>query len=412
MSINKNRILVEENIISSILLKPDWKGQITLDPEAFSGPRTTIVEMINAIPASQLTEISLDKKLSRRKHDSYGGNEYVQKLWQGNPCKVYNDVDILYDELLNLEARDRIKSVSYEMMMQGDVHANPRNYMLEIASKLMPMERDHNLNIDEALESLYDVEGSFIKTHIDKFDYESNGMELGEMMVIGGAPGMGKTSVAVHIFRHTVMNDTPCAFFSLEMTERQMLQRIVCQQLRIPIARLRVNNLSDVERARIKDFLEIFKSKEFTIDCHSRTLMSITSRMRTLVERGYRMFVLDYLQLIRYSSGGNREQDVATISRELNEIAKTTNSAVIPLAQLSRAHMQRQNKRPMLSDLRESGAIEQDADIVMFPFRPNYFEVDSLQTTETLELIVAKGRNIGTGTYETCWEPQFASLGG
>ena len=74
--------------------------------------------------------------------------------------------------------------------------------------------------------------------------------------------------------------------------------------------------------------------------------------------------------------------------------------------------MQRQNKRPMLSDLRESGAIEQDADIVMFPFRPNYFEVDSLQTTETLELIVAKGRNIGTGTYETCWEPQFASLGG
>ena len=405
-------MLVEENIVTSILLTPAWKGQITLDPLAFSGPRSVIVEMINAISAADLTEIALDKKLSRRKRDSYGGNEYVQKLWQGDPCKVYNDVDILYDELLNLEARDRIKSVSLEMMMQGDVHSNPRNYMLEVAGQLMPMERDHNLNIDEALESLYDVEGSFTPTHIHKFDAESNGMEYGEMMVIGGAPGMGKTSVAVHIFRNTVMADEPCAFFSLEMTERQMLQRIVCQQLKLPIARLRVNNLSDQERARIKDFLTDFKAKEFTIDCHSRTLMSITSRMRTLVERGYRKFIVDYLQLIRFSSGGNREQDVATISRELNEIAKTTGSAVIPLAQLSRAHMQRQNKRPMLSDLRESGAIEQDADIVMFPFRPNYFEVDSLQTTETLELIVAKGRNIGTGTYETAWEPSFAGIGG
>jgi replicative DNA helicase len=236
---------------------------------------------------------------------------------------------------------------------------------------------------------------------LDNFIYQ---FDLNNLIIIAGAPSMGKTAFALEIFKNNIMNgDNFPIFFSLEMTDLELTKRLISSFTCIEMHKFRDKSLDSIDKSQIKETVNTFKSKSYFIDDKSRKLGKIVNQIRKQVIRhGSKLVVIDYLQLISFKSkSGNREQEIATISRSLKEVAAELKIVIIALSQLNRQVNARTNKRPMLSDLRESGAIEQDADMVIFPYRPAYYEMQDkgIPELETdVEIIIAKGRSTGVGT--------------
>lgn len=236
---------------------------------------------------------------------------------------------------------------------------------------------------------------------LDNFIYQ---FDLNNLVIIAGAPSMGKTAFALEIFKNNIMFDgVNPLFFSLEMTDLELTKRLVSSFSCIEMYKFRDKSLDSIDKSQVQKTVDIFKSRNYFIDDNSRKLGKIINQIRKQVIRhGSKLVIIDYLQLISFSSkSGNREQEIATISRSLKEVAAELKIVVIALSQLNRQVNSRPNKRPMLSDLRESGAIEQDADMVIFPYRPAYYEMQDrgIPELETdVEVIIAKGRSTGVGT--------------
>jgi replicative DNA helicase len=243
-----------------------------------------------------------------------------------------------------------------------------------------------------------------IRSYIDALDSFIYCFELTELIVIAAAPSMGKTAFALALFKNFVLNDIPAAFFSLEMGETQLLNRMYASEANVDLGKIRRRSLDVDDRKRIDQVIGIFEEKTFFIDDRSRKLSHIANKIRKLVIRyGVKAVFVDYLQLMSCDIGkaGNREQEVSTMSRVLKELTIELKIPIFPLSQINRAIHSRSNKRPTLGDLRESGAIEQDADMVMFVHRPHYFILDqTLPETESAEIIIAKGRSCGIGTVD------------
>ena len=236
---------------------------------------------------------------------------------------------------------------------------------------------------------------------LDKFIYQ---FDLNNLIIIAGAPSMGKTAFVLEIFKNNIIyNDSKPIMFSLEMTDLELTKRLISSYTCIEMHKFRDKKIDEVDKSDIKRAMKIFGERHYFIDDKSRRLGKIINQIRKQVIRhGSKLVIIDYLQLISYKSkSGNREQEIATISRALKEVAAELGIVVIALSQLNRQVSARTNKRPMLSDLRESGAIEQDADMVIFPFRPAYYEMQEkgIPEMETdVEIIIAKGRSTGVGT--------------
>tara|TARA_R110001592_G_scaffold133438_3_gene348699 strand:- start:2919 stop:4319 length:1401 start_codon:yes stop_codon:yes gene_type:complete len=236
---------------------------------------------------------------------------------------------------------------------------------------------------------------------LDNFIYQ---FDLNNLVIIAGAPSMGKTAFALEIFKNNIMfNGVNPLFFSLEMTDLELTKRLISSFSCIEMYKFRDKSLDSIDKSQVQKTVDIFKSRNYFIDDTSRKLGKIINQIRKQVIRhGSKLVIIDYLQLISFSSkSGNREQEIATISRSLKEVAAELKIVVIALSQLNRQVNSRPNKRPMLSDLRESGAIEQDADMVIFPYRPAYYEMQDrgIPELETdVEVIIAKGRSTGVGT--------------
>jgi len=236
---------------------------------------------------------------------------------------------------------------------------------------------------------------------LDKFIYQ---FDLNNLVIIAGAPSMGKTAFALEIFKNAFMyNNAYPIMFSLEMTDLELTKRLISSYSCIELHKFRDKKLDSIDKSDVKKAVERFKECRYFIDDKSRRLGKIINQIRKQVIRhGSKLVIIDYLQLISYKSkSGNREQEIATISRSLKEVAAELKIVVIALSQLNRQVNARTNKRPMLSDLRESGSIEQDADMVIFPYRPAYYEMQDkgIPPMETdVECIIAKGRSTGVGT--------------
>ena len=259
-------------------------------------------------------------------------------------------------------------------------------------------------SIDNFMKDLESEKALGVKSGIpclDSFIYQ---FDLNNLIIIAGAPSMGKTAFALEIFKNNFMyNDTKPVFFSLEMTDLELTKRLVSSYSCIEMHKFRDKSLDDIDKSQVAKSISSFKSKHYFIDDKSRKLGKILNQIRKQVIRhNCKLVVIDYLQLISYrSKSGNREQEIATISRSLKEVAAELKIVIIALSQLNRQVNSRTNKRPMLSDLRESGAIEQDADMVIFPYRPAYYEMQDkgIPELETdVEIIIAKGRSTGVGT--------------
>ena len=238
-------------------------------------------------------------------------------------------------------------------------------------------------------------------------DYRTAGFHGSELILIAARPAMGKTAFALNIATNAALRaNVPVAVFSLEMSKEQLVNRILCSESMVDSNKVRTGKLEEDDWAKLAGTIGPLSEAEMYIDdTPGINIMEIRAKCRKLkIEKNIGLVVIDYLQLIQGTGkrNGSREQEISEISRSLKILAKELDVPVIALSQLSRAAEQRPDHRPMLSDLRESGAIEQDADIVMFLYRDDYYNPDT-EKKGVAEVIIAKHRGGSTGTVELLW---------
>ena len=247
-----------------------------------------------------------------------------------------------------------------------------------------------------------------VPTGYTELDYKTAGLHGSELILIAARPAMGKTAFALNIATNAAIRaKTPVAIFSLEMPKEQLVNRILCSEAMVDSNKVRTGKLEENDWTKLAESIGPLSESEIYIDdTPGISITEIRAKCRKLkLEKNIGMVVIDYLQLVQGSNGrrsGNREQEISEISRSLKILAKEINAPVIALSQLSRAVEQRPDHKPMLSDLRESGAIEQDSDIVMFLYRDDYYNKET-EKRDIAEVIIAKHRGGSTGTIELLW---------
>ncbi|MBQ3461860.1 MAG: replicative DNA helicase, partial [Clostridia bacterium] len=252
-----------------------------------------------------------------------------------------------------------------------------------------------------------------LDTGFTELNRRTGGMHGGELILIAGRPGMGKSSFAVNIAEHVAINNKKAvAIFNLEMPREQIVNRIICSQALVNSNKIRTGDMNGEDWEKIRAVIDRVATSPIHIDdTASVTVSEIRAKCRRLKQtHNLELIVIDYLQLMQ-SSGrvDNRQQEISEISRSLKILAKELNIRFIALSQLSRTVESRSDKRPMLSDLRESGAIEQDADIVMFLYRDDYYNPDS-EKKNLAESIIAKNRSGDTGKVDLGWKGEFTKF--
>jgi replicative DNA helicase len=245
-------------------------------------------------------------------------------------------------------------------------------------------------------------------------DAKTSGFQKGDMVLIAARPSMGKTTFALNLAEYAALQaQKSVVIFSLEMSKEQLAYKLLCSQANVDMLKLRTGNLDDRDWENIaRTSGPLAAAKIYIDDTAGMSVMEMRSKCRRIkLEYGIDMILIDYLQLMSGSAkSDSRQQEVSEISRSIKALAKEMQCPVIALSQLSRAPEQRADHRPMLSDLRESGSIEQDADVVMFLYRDEYYDKET-EDKNMAECIIAKQRNGPVGTVKLAWLGQFSKFG-
>ena len=277
--------------------------------------------------------------------------------------------------------------------------------------------KDVVLNALEKIEIASKTSGSVtgIPTGFLDLDYKMAGLQPSDLILVAARPSMGKTAFVLNIAQHVAFKaDKAVAIFSLEMSKEQLVNRLFALEAQVDSQSLRTGNLKDEDWEKLIESAGIIgKSKLIIDDTPGISISELRSKCRKFkLEQGLDLIIIDYLQLMTGRVGGrseSRQQEISDISRSLKGLARELNVPVIALSQLSRAVEQRPDHRPMLSDLRESGAIEQDADVVMFIYRDDYYNKDT-ELKNVAEIIIAKQRNGSIGTVNLTWLPNYTKF--
>lgn len=342
--------------------------------------------------------ISLTQRVSSSAHIEFHARIILQKYIQRSLIKISNEIiEEAYDETKDVfDLLDNAEAKLYEVT-QGNVKKST-----ETAQSLV-------IQAKKKIEEISNKEGmSGIPTGFTKLDKLTSGWQPSDLIIIAARPGMGKTALTLTMARNiAVDSNIPVAFFSLEMSSVQLITRLISSETNLSSEKLRTGKLEKHEWEQLNVKVKTLeKAPLFIDDTPSLSIFDLRAKARRLASQyGIKMIMIDYLQLMTAGGsqkGGNREQEISTISRNLKALAKELSIPVIALSQLSRAVETRGgSKRPLLSDLRESGAIEQDADIVSFIYRPEYYKIDEWDDDDRSptegqgEFIVAKHRNGG-----------------
>ena len=265
------------------------------------------------------------------------------------------------------------------------------------------------------IERLFNNKGQItgVPSGFTDLDAKTSGFQKGDMVLIAARPSMGKTTFALNIAENAALREgKSVVIFSLEMPKEQLAYKLLCSEANVDMLKLRTGNLDDKDWENIARATgPLSKAKIYIDDTAGVTVMEMRSKCRRLkMEYGIDLILIDYLQLMSGSSSENRQQEVSEISRSIKALAKEMESPVIALSQLSRAPEQRADHRPMLSDLRESGSIEQDADLVMFLYRDEYYNKET-EDKNMAECIVAKHRNGPVGTVKMAFLGALSKFG-
>ena len=271
------------------------------------------------------------------------------------------------------------------------------------------------MNAMDKIETAAKNKGSVtgIPTGFTDLDYRTAGMQPSDLVLIAARPSMGKTAFVLNIAQHVAFKQNlPVAIFSLEMSKEQLVNRMFSLESSVDAQKLRTGQLNDQEWERLIESAGVIGRSNLMIDdTPGISISELRSKCRKFkLEKGLSMIIIDYLQLMSGSGrSDSRQQEISDISRSLKAVARELSVPVLALSQLSRAVEQRPDHRPMLSDLRESGAIEQDADVVLFIYRDDYYNHDS-EKKGVSEIIIAKQRNGPIGTVELAWLPEYTKF--
>lgn len=266
----------------------------------------------------------------------------------------------------------------------------------------------------EQIEALFNNKGEItgVGSGFKDLDEKTSGFQSGDMVLIAARPSMGKTTFALNIAEHAALREgKSVVIFSLEMSKEQLAYKLLCSEANVDMLSLRTGNLEDKDWENIARAAgPLSAAKIYIDDTAGVSIMEMRSKCRRLkIEHGIDLILIDYLQLMSGSGEESRQQEVSEISRNIKAIAKEMQCPVIALSQLSRAPEQRADHRPMLSDLRESGSIEQDADLVMFLYRDEYYNKET-EEKNVGECIIAKQRNGPVGTVKLAWLGQYSKF--
>ncbi len=363
--------------------------------------------------------VTLSEELKRAGElDEVGGYTYLVGLAEQTPTAAYAEH---YARIVAEKAalRRLIAAAGEVMRLAYDEAGSLEEILDKAGQKILEVQRDGSRRdfaamnelvhqTFEHIHRLYENQGAptGVRTGFRELDRMIGGLEPGSLTIIAARPSMGKTSLALTIAQHAALKENvPVGIFSLEMPAIQLVTRIITAEARIDMNRLRQGQLSERDFQRLVDVAgRISEAPIYIDDTPDLTLLELRARARRLAAQ-YQLglIVVDYLQLMSGAAGSvkseNRQQEIAAISRGLKSLARELDLPVVALSQLSRAVESRPNKRPMLSDLRESGSIEQDADLVLFIYRDEYYNPHS-EKAGIAEIIVGKQRNGPTGTVE------------
>lgn len=357
---------------------------------------------------------------SMGKIDKVGGLEYLANLPEMAPtsANIEKYIKIVEEKsmLRNLIATaNEIISLGYDPTeevetIMDEAEKKIFNIMQKKNKKGYSSMKDILVDTFAELEKLYNQKQRItgVPTGFTDLDYKTAGLHESDLILVAARPAMGKSAFALNIaVNAAVRGNTNVAIFSLEMSKEQIANRILCSEAMVDSNKVRTGKMDEEDWVKLAGALgPLSESGIYIDDTPGISVMEIRAKCRKLkLEKDIGLVIIDYLQLVQASSsrrGGSREQEIAEISRSLKILAKEINVPVIALSQLSRAPEQRPDHRPMLSDLRESGSIEQDADIVMFLYRDDYYNEES-EKKNIAEVIVAKHRSGSTGTVELLW---------
>ena len=439
-----NAVDFERLVIGTFLI--DKKGLDhsidLLTPEVFYDPRhqvifRTILKLYEGNHPVDIMTIIQDLK-KEDKLNLAGGDHYIIELTMGVSSSAHIEYHVrvilekyILRSLINVSA-NVIDSSYKDSTDVFELLDKAEQSFFEITNGTIKKGFDTaNSLVKQAIEtikSLKDKQGlSGVPSGFRDVDKETGGWQNSDLIIIAARPAMGKTAFLLSMARNiAVGHKIPMALFSLEMASVQLITRMIASETRISSEKLRKGTLDDEEWQRLFSNVSELENAPLYIDeTPSLSIFDFRAKCRRLVmQHGVRLIMVDYLQLMTAGGGGkgtgNREQEISMISRSLKAIAKELNVPVIALSQLSRSVETRPGKRPQLSDLRESGAIEQDADIVSFIFRPEYYKITTwdndeegaeTSTENQAELIIAKHRNGATADVRLSFLKHFAKFG-
>lgn len=383
-----------------------------------------IVDLFNE--NSAIDFVTVGNRLNRDdKLDTVGGIDYLRSIATGVPTTrnvvYYSNIVKENSVLRNLIAcSNQISDMAYSAADKSDrILEQAEQLIYDVSSN---REQNDIVPISDILYTSYQqlVEDSQnnggitgLSTGFNELNRRTGGFHGGELILIAGRPGMGKSSFAVNIAEHvSIVDKKAVAIFNLEMPKEQIVNRILCSQALVNSNKIRTGDMEPDDWRKIGEVVnKVEVAPMYIDDTASITVSQIRAKCRRLKQtKGLSLVVIDYLQLMQ-SSGrtDSRQQEIAEISRSLKILAKELDIPVIALSQLSRASESRSDKRPMLSDLRESGAIEQDADMVMFLYRDDYYNKET-EDKNLAECIVAKNRSGETGTFKLGWRGEYTKF--
>lgn len=424
----------EEAVLGAILVNPRVITKVveTLKPESFYKPAhryiyEAMLELFNQNEKIDIISVS-DVLSYNQKLDAIGGRSFINDLSFNaiTTSNVEYYAKIIQEKSIKralINAGSEIVTFGYDMNPIDESLDSAEKLIFDIASRKSTSDlvhvKDLVLNTYEKIEYRYNHKDELLGVPTGFFDLDVvlNGLQKSDLIILAARPAMGKTAFALNIAQNVAIKaKVPVAIFSLEMSKDQLVQRMLCSEAEIDSQRMKTGNMQSKDWEKLADAMNAFAQAPVYIDDTSGcTITDIRAKCRRLKmeEKNLGLILIDYLQLMEGSGREDRMQQISAISRGLKILAKELDVPVIALSQLSRAVESRTDKRPMLSDLRESGSIEQDADIVMFIYRDEYYrKAEDGEEEEAIkaaskgesEIIVAKHRNGGLATVKLLFQ--------
>jgi len=416
-------LAAEAAVLGSMLIDPECIGEVVelLERDAFYRIEhrhifEALITLYEKNKGVGIDAVLLRDELIKRNHlEEVGGVEYITKILDSVPssANVAYYAGIVKDKML---LRELIATAGSILENAFNQTGEPHEALDEAEQKIFAI-TDKNISgsaaalkdlVVRSFELIENRQGSHVtglSTGYYELDDLTCGLQNGEMVIVAGRPSMGKTSLALNITEHLgLVEKVPIAIFSLEMGRQQLAERFLCSISEIDSQKVRRGLLSDEHYKKLADACaELSEAPIYIDDTSTLTPLEIRAKARRLKSRhNIQCIMIDYLQLMNLGSGRieSRQQEITTISRYLKALARELNIPVMVLSQLNRSPEGREGHRPRMSDLRESGSIEQDADVVMLLHREDYYHRsdENYEPNNTAELIIAKQRNGPTGT--------------